>query len=74
MLNDEQEDAYLMKIIEGYYGSTNLNISTVRTGVTSNISKSHSNNDDMRPQLIVADEEKIFVEEIEGDEVVVKEK
>uniref|UniRef100_A0A914CVN1 SH3 domain-containing protein n=1 Tax=Acrobeloides nanus TaxID=290746 RepID=A0A914CVN1_9BILA len=74
VLNDEQEDAYLMKIIEGYYGSTNLNISTVRTGVTSNIPKSHTNNDDMRPQLIVADEEKIFVEEIEGDEVVVKEK
>ncbi|MFH4973343.1 hypothetical protein AB6A40_000052 [Gnathostoma spinigerum] len=53
----DQEDAFLLRLIEGYCTSAGS-----------------SRTENLPPQLIVADDEKLFVEEIVGDEVVVREK
>jgi hypothetical protein len=80
---EEQEDAYLLKIVEGYCGpptSTNglsgsfsrMNISTMSNHPLPRRATSYP--EEMRPQLIMANDEKIFVEEVDGGEIVVKEK
>lgn len=79
---EEQEDAYLLKVVEGYCGPPtavgNLANSFSRSQFSSSSlsapRRAASCNDDVRPQLIMADDEKLFVEELEGDEIVVKEK
>uniref|UniRef100_A0A914ZBL5 Rho guanine nucleotide exchange factor 7 n=1 Tax=Parascaris univalens TaxID=6257 RepID=A0A914ZBL5_PARUN len=65
----DQEDAFLLKIIEGYcslsHGSRSKKLSA----------SSRAMGDVYQPpQLLVAEDEKIFVEEMIGDEVVVHEK
>ncbi|KAI6243688.1 hypothetical protein M3Y99_00031500 [Aphelenchoides fujianensis] len=77
---EEQDDAYLLKIVEGYCGPPSSG------GLSSSFNRMHTSTssqqtrratsfpEEMRPQLIMADDEKIFVEEVEGDSVVVKEK
>lgn len=80
---EEQEDAYLLKIVEGYCTPPNssnglsgsvsrMNISTVSSYPPPRRATSYP--EEMRPQLIMANDEKIFVEEIEGGNVVLKEK
>lgn len=103
---EEQEDAHLLKIIEGYclfnnvaltgcvLNSTNIqccghhwqkpyqqrnsadSCTSPCGGGPVRRAASYPDHHDManRPQVIVAEDEKLFVEEIEGDEVVVKER
>jgi hypothetical protein len=60
--SDDQEDAKILRVIESYCAASNKQSS-------SNIGYMHCS-----PQLIVAEDEKIFVEETVGDQVVVREK
>jgi hypothetical protein len=79
---EEQEDAYLLKIVEGYCGppsANNLPGSNSRMNISTSSNyplprRATSYPEEMRPHLIMADDEKIFVEEIDGGEVVIKEK
>lgn len=64
----DQEDAFLLRIIEGY-SSTMLPIKRAGNGAQSSSVHEYD-----APQLIVAENEKMFVEEMIGDQVVVKEK
>ncbi|EFO26332.2 hypothetical protein LOAG_02156 [Loa loa] len=64
----DQEDAFLLHIVEGYSSTT---LPTKRAG---NGTQSSSVHEYDAPQLIVAENEKMFVEEMIGDQVVVKEK
>ena len=75
---EEQEDAYLLKIVEGYCNPPapaigNLASSFSRSQFSSSSMSAprctNSYHDELRPQLIMADDEKLFVEELEGDEV-----
>lgn len=65
----DQEDAFLLKIIEGYcslsHGSRSKKLSASGRAMGDVYQP---------PQLLVAEDEKIFVEEMIGDEVVVHEK
>lgn len=72
---EEQEDAYLLKIVEGYCNpqpqciskqNSRMNISST---TLPKLSTSYE-----RPQVIVAGDEKILIEEQDGDAVVFKEK
>jgi hypothetical protein len=100
---EEQEDALLLKIVEGYRlsgpggGPSSSNIQFQHCcvhrqrqrnsadschspygGGTVRRAASYPDHPEMvmgrPPQLIVAEEEKIFVEEMEGDQLVMKEK
>ncbi|KAI6205914.1 hypothetical protein M3Y94_00846100 [Aphelenchoides besseyi] len=78
---EEQDDAHLLKIVEGYCGppatgGLSNSFSRMQMSTMSNYPQTRraSYPEEMRPQLIMADDEKIFVEEIEGNEVVIKEK
>lgn len=64
----DQEDAFLLHIVEGYCAPT---IQAKRAGSGTQTASSHEYDP---PQLIVAENEKMFVEEMVGDEVVVKER
>ncbi|CAG9533514.1 unnamed protein product [Cercopithifilaria johnstoni] len=64
----DQEDAFLLRIVEGY-SSTILPIKRAGNGTQSSSIHEYD-----APQLIVAENEKMFVEEMIGDQVVVKEK
>ncbi|VDK64504.1 unnamed protein product [Onchocerca ochengi] len=64
----DQEDAFLLRIVEGY-SSTTLPIKRGHNGT-----QSSSVHECDAPQLIVAENEKMFVEEVIGDQVIVKEK
>lgn len=82
MTIEEQEDSYLLKIVEGYCtppsanglsgSSSRMNVSTISNYPLPRRATSYP--EEMRPQLIMANDEKIFVEEVEGNETVVKEK
>ncbi|KAI1730928.1 betaPIX coiled coil domain-containing protein [Ditylenchus destructor] len=81
---EEQDDALLLKIVEGYCYSgptstsmhnrhpSGTRLSSGHKGSTTALN--HSTTSTSRPQLIVAEEEKIFVEEMENGQVVVKER
>uniref|UniRef100_A0A0K0D3W6 BetaPIX_CC domain-containing protein n=1 Tax=Angiostrongylus cantonensis TaxID=6313 RepID=A0A0K0D3W6_ANGCA len=56
----EQYDAHLLKIIEAYCSGAARGVPTIA--------------DNRPPQLIVAEDEKILVEEVVGDEIVIQEK
>lgn len=93
---EEQEDALLLKIVEGYClsgggpSSANIHSQCCRQrqrnsadschhspcgGGTVRRAASYPDHPELgRPQLIVAEEEKLFVEEMEGDQMVMKEK
>lgn len=62
----DQEDAYNLKIVEGYCDLSRS------SKTTKNESSSYQGLHP--PQLIVAEDEKILMEEMVGDEVVVKER
>lgn len=64
----DQEDAFLLHIVEGY-SSTALPLKRAGNGTQSLFVHEYD-----APQLIVAENEKMFVEEMIGDQVVVKEK
>lgn len=102
MSSEEQEDALMLKIVEGYCcGLTNLSsanpsipnwypigfnhgsTSTTSIGMGSGsgcggggpVRRAASYPDEVvRPQLIVAENEKIFVEEMENGQTVIKER
>ncbi|VDM45004.1 unnamed protein product [Toxocara canis] len=65
----EQEDAFLLKIIEGYCSSSHGS----RSNKVGSGGKQPSDAF-QPPQLLVAEDEKIFVEEMIGDEIVVHER
>jgi hypothetical protein len=96
---EEQEDARLLKIVEGYCiggpggGHSSANIQCCAHGQKQRNSADschspygggpvrraasypdHHETTMGRPQLIVAEDEKLFVEEMEGDKIVVKER
>jgi len=80
---EEQEDAYLLKIVEGYCAPPSSANGLAGSALRMNVStlsnyplprRATSYPEEMRPQLIMANDEKIFVEEMEGNEVVLKEK
>ncbi|KAM3728117.1 Rho guanine nucleotide exchange factor [Dirofilaria immitis] len=64
----DQEDAFLLSIVEGYSSAT-LPVKRIGNGTQSSSVHEYD-----APQLIVAENEKMFVEEVVGDQVVVKEK
>ncbi|VDN02276.1 unnamed protein product [Thelazia callipaeda] len=64
----DQEDAFLLRIVEGYC-STTPSLKAMSTGTHPLANQEYD-----PPQLIVAENEKLFVEEVVGDQVVVKEK
>uniref|UniRef100_A0A915Q5B2 Rho guanine nucleotide exchange factor 6/7 coiled-coil domain-containing protein n=1 Tax=Setaria digitata TaxID=48799 RepID=A0A915Q5B2_9BILA len=64
----DQEDAFLLHIIEGY-SSTTLPIKRAGNGTQPSLMNEYD-----PPQLIVAENEKIFVEEMIGDQMIVREK
>jgi hypothetical protein len=77
MTGEEQEDAILLRIVDGFYSSSSQLPPLLRTGASVNnnpLRRTVSHNDESRPHLIVAEEEKIFVEEKEGDAIVYKER
>lgn len=69
MTQSDQEDAFLLRIVEGYCASSHP---SRRYGSSGNALTACDH--DLPPQLIVAENEKMFVEEMNGDEVVVREK
>lgn len=71
---EEQEDAYLMKIIEGYCSWPLESISQNKNKIAWKLAQNTSNIEDLTPQLIVADDEKLFVEETIGNETIIKQK
>ncbi|KAH7726178.1 Protein PIX-1 a [Aphelenchoides avenae] len=84
---EEQDDASLLKVIEGYCtsGGQGANASfsgrgrgagTMSSSAMSGVGqrRAASYPEELRPQLIVAEDEKIFVEEVDGEQVVVKER
>lgn len=66
----DQEDAQLLRIVEGYCSSSHLSRLLNKQGQRSN----NRCFTDQPPQLIVAEDEKILVEEVVGDEIIVQEK
>lgn len=78
----------LLKVVEGYCtsggqaasaslsargrGGTMMNTSAISSAGAQRRAASFP--EELRPQLIVAEDEKIFMEEMEGDQVVVKER
>uniref|UniRef100_A0A1I7RKS9 SH3 domain-containing protein n=1 Tax=Bursaphelenchus xylophilus TaxID=6326 RepID=A0A1I7RKS9_BURXY len=77
---EEQEDAYLFKIIEGYCGppSSSNNVSKFNSRMNVSSSSLHHKPqvyiEEVRPQVIVAGDEKLLIEEATDDGVVFKEK
>ncbi|CAD5228258.1 unnamed protein product [Bursaphelenchus okinawaensis] len=77
---EEQEDAFLFKIIEGYHApqpqSTNVSKYSSRMNISSSSlhHKQPSFTEEVRPQVIVAGDEKLLIEESTDDGVVFKEK
>uniref|UniRef100_A0A914XWX9 Uncharacterized protein n=1 Tax=Panagrolaimus superbus TaxID=310955 RepID=A0A914XWX9_9BILA len=76
MTGDEQEDAILLRIVDGFCSASSQLPPLLRSGGGSGnpLRRTVSHNDESRPHLIVAEEEKIFVEEKEGDAIVYKER
>ncbi|KAE9553313.1 hypothetical protein FO519_003479 [Halicephalobus sp. NKZ332] len=71
MTEEEKEDAHLLKIIEGYCSG---GAQGPLTPISSALKRTISYPDEVRPQLIVAEDEKILVEERDGDILVYKER
>ncbi|VDK47366.1 unnamed protein product [Gongylonema pulchrum] len=69
-LQGNQEDAFLLRIVEGYCSTSNpAKRIPAGSGMQTSVSREYD-----PPQLIVAENEKMFVEEVIGDKVVVKER
>ena len=76
MTGEEQEDALLLRIVDGFCSTSSQLLPHLRTGAsaTNVLRRTVSHPEESRPQIIVAEDEKIFVEEREGDSVVYKER